>query len=337
MAPMSEVKLGLYGVPTSREDSRVILIPVPWDVTTSYGGGTSQGPQAIFDASVQVDLYDSELGEAYRAGYHMDTIPASLLDDNLRLRNLAKVVIDQWSDHGELNDQGKKFLAEVNAGTQKMVDWVQSQSQEILSQGKIPAVLGGDHSTPLGLIAALGRTYQGDFGVLHVDAHADLRQAYHGFQHSHASIMRNVLGLEMGPRKLVQVGIRDFCKEELDVIEADPMRIRTFFDRELKDMEFSGQTWKSVCTTIVNELPKNVYVSFDVDGLSPDLCPGTGTPVPGGLSFGQATFLLRTLGQSGRRVIGFDLNEVAPSEGSEWDANVGARLLFKLCGWAAQS
>ena len=99
-----------------------------------------------------------------------------------------------------------------------------------------------------------------------------------------------------------------------------------------------GGHWDDCCRRIVGELPRTVHVSFDIDGLSPELCPNTGTPVPGGLSFAEARHLLRVLAESGRRVVGFDLVEVAPGpRGDDWDANVGARLLYKLIGCALRS
>lgn len=328
---------GIFGVPTERKSANVVIIPVPWDVTTSYGGGTSRGPEAVLNASPQIDLYDIEVGEAFESGYHLDAEDPYFLATNEKLRVVAKDVIDQWDENGEIDKSGQKLVEEVNAGTTLMVEKVRTAALSVLKDGKIPAVLGGDHSTPLGLIQAIAEKTNGDFGILHIDAHADLRKAYHGFIHSHASIMRNVMELKVGPKKLVQVGIRDFCKEEMDFIEANPNHISTYFDDELKKKIFGGTTWNALCETIVNELPNSVYVSFDIDGLSPDFCPHTGTPVPGGLHFDQAVHLLSVLGRSGKKIVGFDLNEVAPGEDTEWDGNVGARMLFKLCGWAVRT
>lgn len=334
-------KPSLFGVPTSAKDARVILIPVPWDVTTSYGGGTSRGPESVLQASPQIDLFDIELGQAYTAGYHLENADPVFFERNESLRPIAKKVIEMWDTEGNIqghiDDSANDLIAQVNQGTQAMVDQVKKLSEKVIHQGKIPAVLGGDHSTPLGLISALSDITMGDFGILHIDAHADLRKAYHGFIHSHASIMRNVMELQNAPARLVQVGIRDFCHEEYSYIKENSSRIRTFFDRELKSQMFNGLTWNDLCAQIVHELPEKVYVSFDIDGLSPEFCPNTGTPVPGGLSFDQAVHLLSVLGKSGKSIIGFDLNEVAPGSEGEWDGNVGSRLLFKLCGWAVKT
>jgi agmatinase len=165
------------------------------------------------------------------------------------------------------------------------------------------------------------------FGILHIDAHADLRQAYEGFEYSHASIMFNAIKLPQISH-LVQVGIRDYCEAEVNLITNEP-RIYTFFDREIKHSQFEGKSWSAICDSIIETLPEKVYLSFDIDGLDPKLCPNTGTPVPGGLELEQSIFLVEKLVKSGRTIIGFDLNEVAPGN-NEWDANVGARLLYRL-------
>jgi agmatinase len=196
------------------------------------------------------------------------------------------------------------------------------------------AMLGGDHSTPLGFIRALGEKYN-RFGVLQIDAHADLRKAYEGFTYSHASIMYNALKLPAVGR-LVQVGIRDYCDEELDVMKRAGGRIVTYFDQDIKEQLFGGTSWAAICDKIIADLPHDVYVSFDIDGLNPKLCPNTGTPVAGGFEFEEVAFLIKKLVKSGRKIIGFDLNEVAPGA-DDWDANVGARLLYHLCNWMAVS
>ena len=149
--------------------------------------------------------------------------------------------------------------------------------------------------------------------------------------------MHNVMKLPMAPKKLVQVGIRDFCEQEHEAIKNSNGRINTFFDSALRDETFLGVTWKQITESIIKALPQNVYISFDIDGLDPSLCPNTGTPVLGGLSFHEANYILSQVSESGRKIIGFDLNEVSQGEtDSEWDGNVGARLLYKLCGWASK-
>jgi agmatinase len=168
--------------------------------------------------------------------------------------------------------------------------------------------------------------------VLQIDAHADLRNAYEGFKYSHASIMYNVMNMVPQVKKLVQVGIRDYCDEELQMINDSNGRIVTFFDKDIKEQQYEGATWRQVCDRIIAELPQKVYVSFDIDGLDPKLCPNTGTPVPGGFEVEQVFYLFKQLHASGRELIGFDVNEVSTGiqAADNIDAIVGARVLYKL-------
>jgi agmatinase len=215
--------------------------------------------------------------------------------------------------------------------------WVAARTDAALAAGKLAVLLGGDHSTPFGAIGAHAARHPG-MGILHVDAHADLRVAYEGFAWSHASILRNVVErLDVGT--VVQVGVRDLCDEELEAIRGSGGRIRTLFDHEWAEARFAGADLAGVVRRALEPLPEEVYVTFDVDGLDPTLCPGTGTPVPGGLSWHEAMLLLGELARSGRRIVGCDLNEVAPSPVADarrdpWDAVVGARLLYRMIGFA---
>lgn len=331
-------KAGLFGLATTLESARIVIIPVPWEVTTSYGGGTAQGPESVLKASPQIDLFDLELGRAYEQGYHLLPTPEFLMQLNDHLKPKALAIRAQLEEGKAPTSQIREALQEINLGCNKMAEWVYTEAAKILKRGQIPAVLGGDHSSPEGNIRAISEAHDGQVGVLHVDAHADLRYQYQGFERSHASIMNNVIRASWRPQKLVQVAIRDFSQEEYDLIQKTEA-VQTFFDLNLKRALFEGESWASICARIIADLPEKVYVSFDIDGLSPEYCPHTGTPVPGGLTFDQANYLLRTLAESGRRIVGFDLNEVAPggSESDEWDGNVGSRLLYKMCGWTIKS
>ncbi len=323
----------LYGLPFTAEESDIVILPVPWEVTVSYATGTADGPQAILDASMQVDLFDSDAPQAWKAGFHLLPINEELAEQSNELRDRAEKHIELISN-GEVPDPDSEALLSINEACENMVKFVEIETAKWLEHGKIVGLLGGDHSTPLGFIHALSRKHS-DFGILQIDAHCDLRIAYEDFEYSHASIMYNAL---KSPQisKLVQVGIRDYCEQEVDVIRQSNGRIITYFDENLKTESYEGKTWKHQTEEIIAHLPQKVYISFDIDGLQPGLCPNTGTPVAGGLEFAQAVYLLRKVSESGRTIIGFDLNEVAPGE-DEWDANVGARLLYKLCVFAGKS
>ncbi len=320
-----------FALPYTIDEAEIVLISVPWDVTTSYKAGASRGPQAIMEASAQVDLFDFNIRDSWKIKIATHPFNEGIYSRSGELRVDAEHVIHYLEEGGIIADDKlvQKRLERIEQASEEVMEWLRFHSLEYLDKGKLVGVVGGDHSVPLGLIKALSSRYD-SFGILHIDAHADLREAYEGFTYSHASIMYNVLHQVDNVERLVQVAIRDLCEEEMNLIENDS-RIALFSDNAISERQFAGQTWEQQCRKIVDALPQNVYISFDIDGLSPELCPGTGTPVPGGLSFQQTTFLLKTLACSGKRIIGFDLNEVAPREGDEWDANVGARLLHKLC------
>lgn len=322
---------GIFGLPHSLDEAKLVLIPVPWEVTTSYGDGTSRGPEVILEASRQIDLFDIETGDVYQHGYYMEPIATPIRELNYEMKRLA-FSVHQALEAGEAPDP--KTVAKINSASQEVNEWVYKTAAAHLKAGRLPAVVGGDHSSPFGAIRAVSEAHSGDFGILHVDAHADLRDGYQGFTHSHASIMFNVMNSAFRPKKLVQVGIRDFSMDEYSFIKAND-RITTHFDPLTKRRLLKGESWQTICDEVVSQLPQKVYISFDIDGLTPDLCPNTGTPVPGGLAFEQATALLATLVESGKTIVGFDLCEVSQPEDAEgeWDGNVGARLLFKLCGW----
>ncbi len=327
---------GIFGLPFTPEDSKVVLIPVPWEATVSYGAGTANGPAAILAASRQVDLLDRETGRPYETGIAMLDIPAEVRAWSDEARAIAGPILEAGGVGG------RPDLAEAAAGvnrlSERMTAWVHERTAYWLDQGKIVGVVGGDHSTPFGAIAAVAERHPG-VGILHIDAHADLRNAYEGFTYSHASIMHNVVTRLPKVARIVQVGVRDYCDEEDALIAGSEGRIRTYFDPDLRRKLLDGETWTSIARGIVADLPRTVYVSFDIDGLDPALCPHTGTPVLGGLSFPEVSLLLRTVVESARRIVAFDLNEVAPdpSGGSEWDGNVGARVLYKEIGYALLS
>lgn len=320
-----------FGLETSLEKAEIVVIPISWDVTTSYRAGTSRGPEAVLEASYQLDLYSPDVPEAWN-------LPLATLKPNVdwlslsrELRQDTEKYIQFLAEGGVLEDSVKfqSLLKKVNEESERLNQWLYQTAKAQLQAGKRVLTLGGDHSVPLGAIKAYAEKYS-DLSVLHIDAHADLRVAYEGFAHSHASIMDNALNLT-SLNKLVQVGIRDCSSSEVEKINSDS-RIKTFFDWDLKDELCSGVSWAQLCQKILGELSDKVYISFDIDGLNPQLCPNTGTPVPGGLDYSQIQYLFRALRKSGKQIVGCDLVEVAPSSNEEdqWDGNVGARMMFQM-------
>lgn len=331
----ADLDSGIFGLPHTFEDAKLVFLPVPWEATTSYGGGTSKGPAAILEASYQVDLFDLEVDRPYEAGMFLLPESRKIRAWNKTAKAAAQKVIRAGGRVGK-NKVLAKALAEVNRLSKLVNEEVRRESARVLAAGKILGLIGGDHASPFGALEAVA-DYEGDFGILHIDAHSDTRLAYEGFEFSHASILRNVIDRIPRAKKLVQVGIRDFCEEEWDYIQASKGRIETFFDLDLSRRKAGGETWRKLAAEIVGKLPPKVWITFDIDGLDPRFCPNTGTPVPGGLDYAEALILIGEVARSGRTIVGFDLNEVSPGKDSEWDANVGARLLYKLAAWTLAS
>jgi len=318
--------MNIFGMPFTEEEADIIIIPVNWDVSVSYKDGTSNAPQAVKKAAVQIETFDKEYENAWHSGFYMSDVDASLVEKNKEVRQKAVNHIEHISS--QPRDFSRSNLKYINDACQALTKNIENKAIKLLNQKKIVGVLGGDHSSPLGLIRALSAHHEG-FSILQIDAHADLREAYEGFEYSHASVMHNALKLS-AVKKLVQVGVRDFGKNEMHTINNSAGRIKTFFDADIKARMFEGATWRCIVDEIVTALEEKVYISFDIDGLSLEFCGHTGTPVPGGLSYNEAVYLIKRIVESKKKIIGFDLCEVGVSE-SEIDECVAARILYKLC------
>ncbi len=318
------------GLPFDENDAETVLLTVPWDVTVSYTDGTATAGQNILEASAQLDLHDPDVPDAWKMGIYMRHLDLVWLNRSTELRPLAEQYIDFLENGGLLDAdfEMQAALGEINDACFDLKNWVYHETKALLEQGKRVGIVGGEHSVPLGYLEALAE-HHGNFGILQIDAHQDLRDTYEGFTYSHASIFFNALKIRQVER-LVQVGIRDFCEAETDLVNASNGRVHVWTDQQIREAEFEGTSFKSLCQRMVDDLPERVYISFDIDGLQPDLCPNTGTPVPGGLTYNEAIYLLKTVVKSGRKIIGFDLCEVGGMN-NEWDGNVGARVLYKLC------
>ncbi|MCC6405668.1 MAG: arginase family protein, partial [Planctomycetes bacterium] len=286
-------------------------------------------------ASKQVDLFDLATGRPYEAGIAMLDADPRVLKHNREASKLADRVIAAGGVVAGKREL-EKALARVNELGSDVNELVYRASKRVLESGKLLALVGGDHSTPFGAIRAALELHP-KLGVLHFDAHADLRVAYEGFEWSHASIMENVTR-RLPLARLVQVGIRDFCEDEYELIRASKGRIVTLFDRDWQNAKLEGRDLKKRVRAHLAKLPRDVYVSFDIDAFDPTLCPSTGTPVPGGLSWGDAMFWLDELVRAKKRVVALDLNEVNPGPAADdedsWDAMVGARLLYRMIATA---
>jgi len=331
---------GIFGLPYTRADAGIVLLPVPFDATTSYGNGTAHGPAAILEASQQVDLHDHQFGPVFQRGIFMEESDEAIES----LSREARAMVVPLLEKGGAGESDAAVVKQIDAAGERVNAFTYDAFKKILSEGKTPGLVGGDHSTPFGAIKACAEQAMSlaktGLGILHIDAHMDLRRSFEGFKYSHASIMHNVIEQIPQVKSLVQIGIRDYGKGELDFARSHHDRIHPFFDLDWARKMEDGETFTKLVRHAVNLLPEHVYISFDIDGFNPALCPHTGTPVPGGLQYNQACILLECLVKSRHKIVGFDLVEVAPGpnpDEPDWDANVGARLLYKLCGVAGSS
>ncbi|MCU0230846.1 MAG: agmatinase family protein [Acidobacteria bacterium] len=313
------VEGALFGFPWPLEEARLVAIPVPYEATVSSRGGTREGPRALLDASGQVDLCDPLAGEPWRLGIAALPVEETIID----LSEAACAAAER------ARDGDREAHAEVERIGFAVGEWVRDVTAATLASGRVPLLFGGEHAISYGAIEAAAARWRG-LGVLQIDAHADLRAAYEGWRTSHASVMRRVLELS-GVARLVQVGLRDLSSEELQAREASQGRAVWFTDAELARRGFEGEPFAALVRDVIATLPEEVWVSFDIDGLDASLCPRTGTPVPGGLSWREATYLLAEIARSGRRVVGADLVEIGAGF---WDGYVAAKLLYLLAGVA---
>jgi agmatinase len=269
---------------SSLADAKFVVVPVPYDLTSTYQSGSRRGPGAILDASANMELYDEELGkETYLAGIHT-LVP----------------------------------LAADARGPEEMVASVREQISHVLTHGKIPVMLGGEHSISFGAVQAMQEKYP-TLSVLQFDAHADLRDSYQGSPYSHAAVARRIT--EICP--LVQVGIRSMSVEEAIFMAAGTVRTLT------ADFIRADKGWQE---KVLEYLSGDVYVTIDLDVFDPAIMPSTGTPEPDGLAWRDVLGLLRKLSRR-CRIRGFDVVELAPVPGLVAPDFLAAKLVYRLMGY----
>jgi agmatinase len=331
------------------DEATVTLVAAPWDSSMSMfehtGRFVHRAPERMVDLShnmdlVDVDLVDLGLAQPVDFGIYFD---GSLIEQTVKRNNLAAACLRPSRSTGNepARTWGEEPHEPLSAASAARFDelWrehnavLEKHVGGLLARGKLVAVLGGDHSCPLGAIKAFGShvaAQKQTFGLLHIDAHLDLYDDFDGVQGSHACIMKRVLDDVPALDALVAVGIRELGLDEFDVHLNDP-RHYIVSAAQAREWELggSGKAWRDRVKEIVKPLPHNVWVSLDIDGLDLQYCAGTGTPVPGGLTYLQLVDLLLEIPRSGRVVCGFDLVEtgMAPS-----GINTSARMAYKLAG-----
>ncbi len=321
------IKGELFGLPVRSNEPKIIFISAPWEATVSGGTGTALAPEHILKNSYKIDLYDKNYPQASRIGMKMLPIPYGwkLKSDQLRIKTSSYMQ--------EISERGSSF---TNPQITRLVDQyscalknrIKDKGVMHMNEGKLVGLIGGEHSCALGLIEACA-VFHRSFGILQLDAHADLHRAYQGFTYSHGSVMYNALKLDQVAR-ITQVGLRDYGQEEGEMIANSKGRILSFTEQEFRKALFGGILWKELCEQIIRTLPDKIYLSIDITGLDSSLCPSTGRPVPGGLGFYETLFLIEQIVESGKQIIAFDLSEVSVSEETDWDAQVASHLLYRV-------
>ena len=258
------------------------VIPVPYERTVSYGGGTAKGPSAILDASWQLEAWDGK------------STPCEL---------------------GIYTREAVDCEGEESA----VIERIAAATREVVSIGKMPVAIGGEHTVTGGIIKGLLDAGITDFGVVQIDAHADLRDAYEGNPLSHASVMKRIVDLGI---PLYQLGVRAYCEEEKEAREKYGVHFQDA-DQLVPD--------NITDITLPEDFPKKVFFTLDIDGMDPSVFPSTGTPVPGGLGCYQTLGLFESVARQ-REIIGFDLMEFAPIPGFHAYEFAAAQLLYKMMG-----
>ncbi len=286
--------LGMEEEYSSFETSKVVVLPIPYERTVSYGGGTKNGPKAILDASHYVEFYDEETGKEVHKKFGIATLPP---------------------------------LSFTKKQDEAALEYIYQTVKELLQQKKFVVSLGGEHTISQATIAAHAEQYP-NLSVLQIDAHSDLRMEYQGSKYSHASVMARVCEF-IDPKRIVQVGIRAQCIEEAELIKRKG--INTLYAHEIREGKYT-KVLKYWYDYAIEKLTENVYVTFDVDGLDPSIMPATGTPEPNGLYWQEAITLLRKLGQR-KNVVGCDVVELAPMKGLHHPDLTTAKLVSKMINY----
>lgn len=294
----AQMDLEVFGRRSSREEAALTLIAVPWEGGISFRSGTMNAPELIRRVSAQIDYYRSEYPLLEHLGIYWQRPPVPF---------------------PTTGDKDAAYEAAV-------LPYVEAQVQAALAAHKSFGVIGGDHTVPLGAHYALQSTQP--YGVLHLDAHADLRASYEGMRYSHATILHHISRLR-NVERIVAVGIRDWAQEEAEYARTLYPRLVIYEMRRLAQAYLRGRPFIETVSEIVSLLPERVYISVDMDALDTGYVPNTGTPVPGGLRYEELFFLLEAIPRSGRTIIGFDVCETG---GAELDAIVAAHLIYRLCG-----
>lgn len=320
----------------STDNADIVLVSVPWAVTSANGGGAAYAPDAIIDASTTVGLYDIIHDISIEGRVATAEVNYDIQESSQHLGSDAAKVVEHIEDGGSLSgDYFTRKISRINDGFRLMNSSVCAQVWHFASKGKTVGVIGGDHAVSFGAVKALSELHKG-LGVMIFDAHCDIRPSGNVFDYSHRSVVRNILEEIPQLEKLVCCGVRDLSAADLSALSSEP-RLSVCYAERMATMHHQGTTWQEVCKQAIHDLPQKVYISFDIDALALECCPTTKSPVAGGFQFNDAVAIITAIVESGREIVGFDITEIVPNGEQSIDATVGARLLVKLCAAALKS
>lgn len=325
-----------FGDKTSPKSADVVIVSAPWSVTSDFGRGATYTPDAVIDASAESSLYDVNGAVSVEERVATAEIDYNIQELSEHLGREAERLANQTVDASALvGEYAMRKMAHINEGFAEMHTSVYKQVKHWAEQGKLVAVMGGDHSVAFGAAKALADIHQG-IGVLFIDAHADFVREGELYNYSHRSIARNMVEEIPSIERFVEVGVRDISRAESVELYSNG-KIEVFLAEKLAARRFEGESWNSLCGEIVSQLPQKVYISLDIDALKIEFCNNTNAPVPGGMTFDEVVYLINTVVESGREIVGFDISEVVSKLGDKMDAIVAARLLSKMCVAAIRS
>jgi agmatinase len=319
------VKVFILNYHVGMRASPILVYSVPWDVTVTYRSGSHLSPGFIQESMAQLDDQHPFSKDAVELSF----LPANSTIVGLQheYKDVSSSIIDALNHQHPLTTQQHQQLADINRASDKVNQLV---LKDMDHHRNSPVILcGGEHGVGVGYIALFANQVE-SFSILQIDAHMDCRVQYFGYDYSHASVMTHYAN-HRAVSGITQVGIRDYASVETQFQAQSDTPFHVFTDYGLHQQLFQGKSWHDVCQQILGTLSDRVFISLDVDGLMAYLCPKTGTPVPGGLSYNQLVYLLEQVSKT-RHVIGAELVEVNASSASDWNADVGARLLFLLAG-----
>ena len=318
-----------FGEKTLPADADLVIVSAPWSVTSDFGRGATYTPDAVIDASADSNLYDVATGFSAEGRVATVEIDYNIQEQSEHLGRDAERIADKVFDGEEsLSEYAIRKLKHIKAGFDEMHASIYEQTKHWVSQGKAVAVIGGDHSVSFGAIKAVAEQHN-DLGVLFIDAHADFARNSELFPYSHRSIARNIVEEIESVAHLVEVGVRDIDKSELEMLLSND-KVDLFLAEQVAERRFEGESWGKLCREMVEKLPQKVYVSLDIDALKIEFCTHTNTPVPGGMTFDEVVYLVNCIVKSGRKIVGFDITEVVSNMDDKMDAIVAVRLLTKM-------